>query len=180
MSLAFTLLNTHRNSVQKNQKGLWSSCGLQNEQLEACAHLHRYRWEAEFASDLWESTCWALDVSCWEVGVSSASRLGKGEPVDGPCSLGMCWSTDMRTSYWRKGYLPRGSPSINSIYRDHNPHLTWSTLHNEAVPNPQGSSSEDTHSLPPHWGLKGCSNFNWTLPTLSPANRLNVNFTWPS
>lgn len=98
--------------------------------------------------------------------------------MDGPCSPDMCWSTDMRTSYERKGYLPRGGPSIYSIYRDHNPHLAWTTLHNEAVPNPQGSLTEDTHSLPPHWGLKGCSNFNWILPTTSPVKRLNVNVTW--
>ena len=89
-SLAFnTLLNTHRNSVQRNQKGLLSSCGLQPKQLEEGAHLHSYRWEAEFASDLWESTCWALDASCWEVEGSSASRLGQDESVDGPCSPGI-------------------------------------------------------------------------------------------
>lgn len=144
-TLCLTLI---RNSVQKNQEGLLSSCGLQQKQLEGCAHLHSYRWEAEFASDLWESTCWGLDVSCWEVEGSSALDWAKMNLWMGHAHR-VC--VGAQTSYWRKGCLPRGGPSI---YRGpHNPHLAWSTLHSEAVLHPQGSPVEDTHSLPPHWGL---------------------------
>lgn len=86
------------------------------------------------------------NVLCWGVEGSSASRLGKDEPMGGPCSPGMCWSTDRRTSYWRKECLLRGG---RFVYGNHNPHLAWSTLHDKAVPHPQGYLVEDTHSPPP-------------------------------
>lgn len=66
------------------------------------------------------------------------------------CLPGMHWGPDMKASF--KSDHIGGKDVCSSIYMVHNPRLARSTLNNKAVPDPQGSLAESSHSFPPHWG----------------------------